>query len=164
MIQIFFFLAVSFWAVPCVQYESCALTEDKIETEVLATPRSFSIVPGEAGIFHVHPFTISSTPASFKIIQPIQIVSPGTQSSPVHNQTPRPFLKTNPLPSRTKLPRFPKQQPLSLSFEDEPSVAVLGRQVAGKPVEGFPNGLPALTPLGVRITLKTCLVWTAGYT
>lgn len=28
------------------------------------------------------------------------------------------------------------------------------RQVAGKPVEGFPNGLPALTPLGVRITLE----------
>ena len=98
--------------------------------------------------------TISSTPASFKIIQPIKIVSPGTRSTPVHNQTPRPSFKTNTLPSRTKLPRFPKQQPLSLSFEDEPSVAVLGRQVAGKPVEGFPNGLPALTPLGVRITLE----------
>ena len=121
---------------------------------MVATPRSFSVVLREDGIFHVNPITISSTPASFKIIQPIQIVSPGTQSSPVHNQTPRPSLKTNPLPSRTKLPRFPKQQPLSLSFEDEPSVAVLGRQVAGKPVEGFPNGLPALTPLGVRITLE----------
>jgi len=28
------------------------------------------------------------------------------------------------------------------------------RQVAGPPVEGFPNGLPELTPLGVRITLE----------
>ena len=124
---------------------------------MLATPRSFSVVSGEDGIFHVNPITISATPASFTIIQPIQIVSPGTQSTPVHNQTPRPFLKTNPPSSRTKLARFPKQQPLSLSFEDEPSVAVLGRQVAGKPVEGFPNGLPALTPLGVRITLENMI-------
>jgi hypothetical protein len=130
------------------------LSEEKIHTEVVATPRSLSLVPGEDGIFHVNPITISSTPASFTIIQPIHIVSPGTQSTTIHNQTPRPFLKTNPLPSLTKLPRFPKQQPLSLSFEDEPSIAVLGRQVAGQPVDGFPNGLPALTPLGVRITLE----------
>ncbi len=27
----------------------------------------------------------------------------------------------------------------------------------GKPVEGFPNGLPDLTPLGVRITLENML-------
>lgn len=32
-----------------------------------------------------------------------------------------------------------------------------GRQVAGKPVEGFPNGLPDLTPLGVRITLENMI-------
>lgn len=31
------------------------------------------------------------------------------------------------------------------------------RQVAGKPVDGFPNGLPALTPLGVRITLENMI-------
>ena len=27
----------------------------------------------------------------------------------------------------------------------------------GKPVDGFPNGLPDLTPLGVRITLENML-------
>jgi len=36
-------------------------------------------------------------------------------------------------------------------------VAVLGRQVKGDPVEGFPNGLPDLTPLGVRITLENMI-------
>ena len=36
-------------------------------------------------------------------------------------------------------------------------VLLLGRQVAGKPVDGFPNGLPALTPLGVRITLENMI-------
>jgi hypothetical protein len=43
---------------------------------------------------------------------------------------------------------------------DNGLVAVLGRQVKGgkgKPVEGFPNGLPDLTPLGVRITLENML-------
>ena len=33
----------------------------------------------------------------------------------------------------------------------------------GTPIEGFPNGLPDLTPLGVRITLEnmigTCRIW-----
>merc|ERR1712200_159957 len=31
------------------------------------------------------------------------------------------------------------------------------RQVASKPVEGFPNGLPALTPLGVRLTIENMI-------
>ena len=33
----------------------------------------------------------------------------------------------------------------------------LGRQVKGTPIEGFPNGLPDLTPLGVRITLENMI-------
>ena len=32
-----------------------------------------------------------------------------------------------------------------------------GRQVKGTPIEGFPNGLPDLTPLGVRITLENMI-------
>ena len=52
--------------------------------------------------------------------------------------------------------RLGKQQP-ALTFVDNGLVAVLGRQVAGKPVEGFPNGLPALTPLGVRLKIKNML-------
>jgi len=52
--------------------------------------------------------------------------------------------------------RLGKQQP-ALTFVDNGLVAVLGRQVAGKPVEGFPNGLPALTPLGVRLTIENML-------
>ena len=53
--------------------------------------------------------------------------------------------------------RLGKQQPPALTFVDNGLVAVLGRQVAGKPVEGFPNGLPALTPLGVRLTIENML-------
>ena len=36
-------------------------------------------------------------------------------------------------------------------------MAVLGRQVSGAPVEGFPDGLPEFTPKGVRITLENMI-------
>ena len=52
-------------------------------------------------------------------------------------------------------PRVAKQQ--SLRFNDNPLVAVLGRQVSGAPVEGFPDGLPEFTPKGVRITLENMI-------
>jgi hypothetical protein len=142
------------------------LAQEDHQIEVVVTPRSFSVVPGEDGVFHVTPITLSSTPGNFKIIQPIKIVSTVThikehqrqtfQSNPDHNLTPRPSLPPFQFHSSTQLPRFPKEQPLSNTFEDNALVAVLGRQVAnaGRPVEGFPNGLPALTPLGVRITLE----------
>ena len=42
-------------------------------------------------------------------------------------------------------------------FSDNPLVAVLGRQVSGAPVEGFPDGLPEFTPKGVRITLENMI-------
>ena len=42
-----------------------------------------------------------------------------------------------------------------LSFEDNAFAAVLARQVADQPVDGFPGGLPVLTPLGVRLTLES---------
>ena len=51
---------------------------------------------------------------------------------------------------------------LVLRFSDNPLVAVLGRQVSGAPVEGFPDGLPEFTPKGVRITLENMIgdtVW-----
>ena len=50
-----------------------------------------------------------------------------------------------------------QQENPSLRFSDNPLVAVPGRQVQGEPVEGFPNGLPELTPLGVRITLENMI-------
>ena len=38
-----------------------------------------------------------------------------------------------------------------------PDLPPPGRQVAGKPIEGFPNGLPDFTPKGVRITLENMI-------
>ncbi|XP_023335005.1 uncharacterized protein LOC111706376 [Eurytemora carolleeae] len=129
-----------------------------------ATARSLSVSSSSAQrTVTASPITFSSTVGSIRLIQPIQFVStprpsPNPQSNSFRSD-PRP--KTNSFnsilssrnPSSPK-PRFPKQQSPALTFVDNGLVAVLGRQVKGNPVEGFPNGLPELTPLGVRITLE----------
>jgi len=139
---------------------------------ISATARSFQVDRDDT-IIRASPITISSTPGNFRIIQEIQIRSTGApkvinknkNQRFQSNQSPKPIIRqfpnSSPLPftsssrpSQPKLPRIPKQQSPALTFTDNALVAVLGRQVAGKPVEGFPNGLPDFTPKGVRITLE----------
>jgi len=160
---------------------------------VTATPRSFNVRRKGQGrrngggqqVLHLDAVSISSTPGSFRIIQPIQIVttpSPSRankksqklqkqiksqrfQQQKSSQQSRDSFTSSNqpfpssplPVPSKTSRPRprFPKQQ--SLTFVDNGLVAVLGRQVKGQPIEGFPNGLPDFTPKGVRITLENMI-------
>ena len=138
---------------------------------ISATARSFQVGRDESNLIRAPPITISSTPGNFRIIQEIQIRSTGAPKKLNQNQrfqsnqSPKPIIRQFPSsspipfsstsrPSPPKLPRIPKQQSPSLTFTDNALVAVLGRQVAGKPVEGFPNGLPDFTPKGVRISLE----------
>ena len=138
---------------------------------ISATARSFQVGRDDTKLIRASPITISSTPGNFRIIQEIQIRSTGAPKNINQNQrfqsnqSPKPIIRqfpsSSPLPfsstsrpSPPKLPRIPKQQSPSLTFTDNALAAVLGRQVAGKPVEGFPNGLPDFTPKGVRITLE----------
>ena len=89
------------------------------------------------------PISLTTPSNNLRIIQEIQF----SPSSPRPNTRP------------SQLPRLPKQQqnPAAIRFNDNPLVAVLGRQVKGSPVEGFPNGLPDFTPKGVRITLENMI-------
>ena len=88
--------------------------------------------------------TTPSSVSNIRIIQDIRL-----QPSPA---------PTSKFPSKQKLPRRPKQQQSpALRFPENPLVAVLGRQVKGDPIEGFPDGLPEFTPKGVRITLENMI-------
>lgn len=138
---------------------------------------------GGKEVLQLETLTINSTPGNFRIIQPIQIVSTvsppraqkksqklqkqiqsqrlqkSSQSLQDSSPSPNPPFQSSPVPvphrpNSKPRPRFPKQ---SLTFVDNGLVAVLGRQVKGTPIEGFPNGLPDLTPLGVRITLENMI-------
>ena len=88
------------------------------------SPRSFSVTPIDNGRFQVDPITISSAPGSFRIIQPIQIVSttaprvqsqtfssifPLTSSSSFLTTTPRPSFKPITFPNQSPHSRFPSQ-------------------------------------------------------
>lgn len=103
------------------------------------TDRSFQAEESGTSFIRASPLTVTTPSSNLRIIQEIQF-SPSSQR-------PR------------QLPRIPKQQlnPGAIRFNDNPLVAVLGRQVKGAPVEGFPNGLPEFTPKGVRITLENMI-------
>jgi len=125
---------------------------------ITATSRSFQVESDNSRLIQAKPITISSTPGNnFRIIQEIQIRSTGAPKV-LDNQSPKPLLRqfpsSSPNPVSSQRPRIPKQQSPAITFTDNALVAVLGRQVAGQPVEGFPNGLPDFTPKGVRITLE----------
>ena len=116
------------------------------------TARSLKAEESATNIVRAKPISLS-TPGSVNIIQEIQIRS---------TQAPRRKVSGKLRLSPSQSPRVSKQQQDSVSspslrFSDNPLVAVLGRQVQGQPVEGFPNGLPELTPLGVRITLENMI-------
>ena len=94
--------------------------------------------------------------------RPTKSPRPTSSSRPFFDSSSVDFLSSSPvpkpLPSSSRLTQ--QQQKPALKFVDNGLVAVLGRQVKGgkgKPVDGFPNGLPDLTPLGVRITLENML-------
>jgi len=130
------------------------------QNTITATSRSFQVENENSRLIQAKPITISSTPGNnFRIIQEIQIRSTGAPKV-LDNQSPKPLIRQfpssspNPISSPRPLPRVPKQQSPAITFTDNALVAVLGRQVAGQPVEGFPNGLPDFTPKGVRITLE----------
>ena len=114
-----------------------------------ATARSLQVAESNQNI-RASPITVTaSTPKNFRIIQEIQIRSTGAPRTSARPATRR--------PPGSGRPRVPKQSSPALRFADNALVAVLGRQVQGGPVEGFPDGLPALTPLGVRITLENMI-------
>ena len=137
------------------QFPIDATPQPSFKQTISATARSFQVDGNDQEIIRASPISISSTsgPGNLRIIQEIQIRSTG---APRHfpNSSPFPF-PSNSLPVPTQLPRIPKQQQSpAITFPDTALAAVLGRQAAAKPVEGFPDGLPAFTPEGVRITLE----------
>merc|ERR1712106_280103 len=91
-----------------------SLSEDNFSIES-ALPRGFQVRQDEANIINLSPVTISPRPGNFRIIQPINIVKDSRRPK---------FQK----------PRAPKQAGGSLTFQDNPLSAVLGRQVAQTPV------------------------------
>ena len=135
-----------------------------------AGPRSFSNSARNYEVVQADPITISSTPGTYRIIQPINIVSttsPRVQShtfnsisstSKFLSTTARPTSQSWPeqFPIKGPIQRFPKKQSPSLKFAKSGS-SVLSQQVLNNPLTGFPNGLPKLTPLGVRLSLENIL-------
>ena len=120
----------------------------QLEPEADDTERSLQAEESGTNFVRANPISVS-TPGTLNIIQEIQIRS---------TQAPKRKLSGKLRVSPSQRPRVAKQQENpSLRFSDNPLVAVLGRQVQGEPVEGFPNGLPELTPLGVRITLENMI-------
>ena len=121
---------------------------------------------------------MSPTPANIKIIQPIQFVSstertnnqflsssPSSSSpsvsfssfsSPASPFTTPPTARPR-QPSPTQRRRLPKQQQPALSFLDEDRTRQSARQETSPGLEGLPD----LTPLGVRLSLED-MVRTAG--
>ena len=97
---------------------------------------------------------------SFLRASPISVTTPSSSHIRIIQDirlqpSPAPVSK---FPAKQKLPRRPKQQQSpALRFPENPLVAVLGRQVKGDPIEGFPDGLPEFTPKGVRITLENMI-------
>jgi len=91
------------------------------------------------------PISVTTPVSNIRIIQDIRL-------------QPSPAPSVSKFPAKQKLPRRPKQQQSpALRFPENPLVAVLGRQVKGDPIEGFPDGLPEFTPKGVRITLENMI-------
>ena len=95
---------------------------------------------------------------SFLRASPISVTTPVSNIRIIQDIRLQPSPAPAKFPAKLKLPRRPKQQQSpALRFPDNPLVAVLGRQVKGDPVEGFPDGLPEFTPKGVRITLENMI-------
>ena len=124
------------------------LPSERLELETEDTDRSLQAEESGTNFVRANPISVS-TPGTLNIIQEIQI-----RSTPGPRRNLAGKLRLSP----SQRPRVSKQQETpALRFSDNPLVAVLGRQVQGQPVEGFPNGLPDLTPLGVRITLENMI-------